>query len=757
MTRDAVDASARWTGMKEKGYSFGTFQGVFTPNILTIIGVVMYLRFSWVLGSVGLVATLAIVTLSSTITLLTGLSISALSTNMRVGAGGAYYMISRSLGIEVGAAVGIPLFLSQTIGTAFYIAGFAEAFTHSVPFAAGWDPRIVGLVALVLLTALATFSADLALKSQYFIMGAIVLSLVSFFCGGPPDLPSPEAAAAAGHADSPGFWLVLAVFFPAVTGILSGLSMSGDLKEPSKSLPLGTVSAVLVGWAIYMAVPIAMNHFVPDGGAILTSEETAPIVMQRCARIQWLVVLGVWCASLSSALGSILGAPRTLQTLAKDGAMPRFLARGLGAENNPVAAAVLAFAIACGFVWMGEINQIATILTIINLTVYALLNLSSGLEDFLGSPSWRPSFRVHFVFSFAGAVLCIGMMFMISPGAVFGAAAIVGLVWWWMTRRSLYKSWGDMRMGLLQMAVHRSLRALRSLSMSAHSWRPNLLVFVGALENRPRLVEFAAALSGRHDLATFATHVTADWTPSRIVELGESMRKQLKRRDIHAQVKVLSGPSLWKNLDELIRVYGYGQLEPNTILMGDCDNLEALAGTVGTAIASRKNVIVLRSDEGELFPSSSKRRIDVWWRGRSSNASFMLALAFLLSRAAKQKAGIRLCHLPGAGESAAESRKLLESFMASSRVDGEIVVPDMDGESPFSRIAEVSAEAQVALFGLRPPREGESAADYATYLGEVREATASLPQAVFVLGAETLDFKSIFSDGGSQSASRKDS
>ena len=161
---------------KGKGYGFGTFQGVFTPSILTIIGVVMYLRFGWVLGSVGLVPTLVIVTGSSLITFLTGLSISALATNMKMGGGGAYYMISRSFGVEVGAAVGLPLYLSQAISIAFYVVGFTEAFVHAVPAAAGWDPRFVSLATLGGMALMATLSASVALRSQYIVMAAIALS-----------------------------------------------------------------------------------------------------------------------------------------------------------------------------------------------------------------------------------------------------------------------------------------------------------------------------------------------------------------------------------------------------------------------------------------------------------------------------------------------------------------------------------------------------------------------------------------------------
>ena len=178
---------------EKKGYAFGTFKGVYTPSVLTIFGVIMYLRFGWVLGNVGLAGTLLIVTIATAITFFTGLSISAMATNMKVGGGGAYYIISRSLGLEAGAAIGLPLFFARAFGVAFYIAGFTEALlTLTNPFPM-LDPaitaKIISAGTLTLLTALAYFSADLALKVQFGIFAAIGASLVSFFMGN----PSPEA------------------------------------------------------------------------------------------------------------------------------------------------------------------------------------------------------------------------------------------------------------------------------------------------------------------------------------------------------------------------------------------------------------------------------------------------------------------------------------------------------------------------------------------------------------------------------------
>ncbi|MBN1558322.1 MAG: Na-K-Cl cotransporter, partial [Lentisphaerae bacterium] len=284
----------RGAGEGRQGYRFGTFKGVFTPSILTILGVVMYLRVGWVLGNVGLPATLLIVTMSSAITFLTGLAISALATNMKVGGGGAYFIISRSLGVEAGAAIGVPLFFAQALSVAFYTIGFSEAFTAVWPVLTIRQTATITLVVLALLT---TVSADIALRTQFVILALVAASLVSFFAGGAPTgIVPPEPALIPGKQ---GFWPVFAVFFPAVTGILAGVTMSGDLKNPARALPLGTLSAVVTGYAVYMAIPCFLAAVVTDSGVLLTHT----FIVRAVARWGLLIVAGVWAAALSSAVG----------------------------------------------------------------------------------------------------------------------------------------------------------------------------------------------------------------------------------------------------------------------------------------------------------------------------------------------------------------------------------------------------------------------------------------------------------------------
>lgn len=469
-----------------QGYQFGTFKGVFTPSILTILGVIMYLRFGWVIGNVGLIPTLIIVTISTSITFITALSVSALATNMKVRGGGAYYIISRSLGLEAGAAIGLPLYLAQALGISFYLVGFAESVVQFVPWL---SIKQIGFMTLLVMSAVALKSADLALKTQYFILVLIVLSLVSFFMGTgeniaplPPDTPVPSRES---------FWAVFAVFFPAVTGILSGLSMSGDLKKPERSIPWGTLAAVVLSYAIYMAIPIFFVQIVRDSDIFLTDA----LVMYRAARWGELILAGLWGAALSSAMGSLLGAPRTLQAVSRDGIFFRFAGRGFGENQEPRIAMGISFLIALAGIFAGDLNMIAPVLSMFFLTTYGLLNLSAGFGTLIGSPSWRPSFRIHWGVSFVGAFGCFAAMFMINAGATFIALFISMGVYMMVKKRRMKARWGDMKYGIIMLIVQLGLYKLAEKRPDEKSWRPNILVFSGSPKLRWYLIEIADALA----------------------------------------------------------------------------------------------------------------------------------------------------------------------------------------------------------------------------------------------------------------------
>jgi len=305
-------------------------EGVFTPSILTILGVIMYLRFGYVIGNVGLFGTLVIVTISTSITFLTALSIASIATDKKVKIGGAYYMISRALGVETGGAVGIPLYMAQALSVALYTIGFAESLTNVFP---ALNQTIVGIIVTILVGVLALTSARIAVRSQYFVMLAILISLVSLYFGDTIDgVEVDKWSNRIEDADS--FWVVFAVFFPAVTGIMAGVNMSGDLKNPSVAIPVGTFLAVGVGYVIYMIIPLVIAGRA-DAQALIDD----PLIMRKMSFWGDSILLGVWGATLSSAVGSMLGAPRVLQALARDRVMPKYL-RWLGktrGQHAPIA------------------------------------------------------------------------------------------------------------------------------------------------------------------------------------------------------------------------------------------------------------------------------------------------------------------------------------------------------------------------------------------------------------------------------------
>ena len=302
---------------------FGTFSGVFTPDLLCILGVIMYLRLGWVVGNTGLLGALAIIIMAKAVTICTGLSMSSITTNIKIGPGGAYSIISKSLGLEAGGSIGIPFYISQTLSVSLYIVGFTSGWAWAFP---SHPPILVSSVAWLLLLGISYTSAHFAIKIQYGIMGIIGLSLLSFYLT--PNKPNPEIAMIGNFADG-SFWASFAIFFPAVTGIMAGSNMSGELMNPRKSIPLGTLSSIGVAMIIYVSLAYVSARFIPMGE--LQTNFTA---MVDNALWPSLVLCGILAATFSSALASLVGAPRILSALAEQKTVPFYKFFSAKAANN---------------------------------------------------------------------------------------------------------------------------------------------------------------------------------------------------------------------------------------------------------------------------------------------------------------------------------------------------------------------------------------------------------------------------------------
>ena len=719
----------------------GTFGGVYTPSVLTILGVIMYLRFGWVVGNVGLVGALLIVTLSTGITLLTALSICAIATDRVVRGGGAYYMISRSLGIETGGAVGIPLYFAQAFSVALYTLGFAESLVKTFGYL---NQLYVGLIATILVAVLALASAQIAIRAQYFIMAAIVLSLLSLLFGHPVDSGTTQLWGGPENLTAEPFWGVFAVFFPAVTGIMAGVSMSGDLREPTRSIPIGTLAAVATGYVIYMGLPVVLALRAEPATLI-----NDPLVMQRMAVWGPAILLGVWGATLSSAIGSILGAPRVLQALARDGVLPqwmRVLGTGSGPEDEPRIGTAVTLGIATAVVCIGELNLIAPVLTMFFLTTYMVLNLSAGIEGLLQSPSFRPEFRVHWSLSLFGAIGCAIVMFLINAIATVTAAAIVCGIYFWLQRRELEATWGDVRRGIWMALLRIGIFQIGSSITDAKNWRPNILVLSGAPTKRWTLIELADALTHNRGFITISSVLpTGSRDAAQQAALETKLRDYVERRGIQALVRLIAADDLCDGTQRLVEVYGLGSLVPNTVLLGDSEESTyrpRYCQMISQIHQAGRNVVIFRENHDINF--GRKRKIDVWWRGMQGNGGLMLLLAYLLRSGFEWRNASIYLKLVVPHPAAAEAAKSnLDSWLQPLRlrVSSQVLIA---GDRTFKQILhESSQDTDFIFLGMASPSEDK---DFTAYYEELQELVKGLPSTLFVLANSTFSFGEVLEE-----------
>lgn len=718
---------------KTQSAKLGTFGGVYTPSLLTILGVIMYLRFGWVVGNVGLIGTLIIVTLATSITFLTSLSICAIATDQVVRAGGAYYMISRSLGIETGGAVGLPLYFAQAFSVALYTLGFAESITETFP---QLNQQVIAVVTTIAVAALALQSAQIAIRAQYFIMAAIALSLLSLLLGSSIEPTSIEPFGAS-PARSESFWVVFAVFFPAVTGIMAGVNLSGDLKDPSRSLPIGTLAAVGTGYLIYMVMPIILA-----GRADAATLIEDPLIMRRMALWGDAILLGVWGATLSSAIGSILGAPRVLQALARDGILPnqlRWMGKGSGSTDEPRLGTWFTLGIALAVVSLGSLNLIAPILTMFFLTTYLVLNLAAGIEGFLQSPSFRPSFKVHWGFSLLGAVGCLAVMFLINAIATIIAAFIVVGIYVWLERRELEATWGDVRRGLWMNLVRTGIYQINS-APDARNWRPHILVLSGAPTRRWYLIQMATAFTHNRGLVTVASVLpSGSRNPAQQGALEKTIRDYLERQGIQALVRVVTAPEPFEGAERLVELYGLGSLIPNTILLGDTEeptHRERYCQMITTFHQAQRNIVILRGIPSQPGDYPHKRKIDVWWGGLQENGGLMLILAYLLRSSLDwQNAEIRLKLVVPDSTAAEAAQNNLDNLVRSLRIGATPQVLVSNGRSFTEILRESSSTADLVFLGMATPNE-----QFSSYYVSLQERTTGLPPVAFVMAAQDVSF-----------------
>lgn len=712
---------------------FGTFGGVFTPCTLTILGVILYLRFGEVVGNAGVLHALGIVLVAKALTTLTAFSLSAIATNTRVKGGGAYFMISRSLGVAAGGAIGIIFFLAQAVSVSMYVIGFTEALLAIVP-GIPFSFTLVASMVLAVVTLSVWIGAEWTIRLQYGILALLAASLVSYALGAVPSWTGERFVSnlSEGYRDGGSVLTMFALFFPAVTGIMAGANMSGDLKDPSTAIPRGTISAIVVTAVVYVLTVLLMG-----GSADRSTLQSDNMVMMKQAAVPWLITGGIFAATLSSALGSMMGAPRILQAFARDRVFPRLkkLGRVSGKNREPRRAILVTWVIAQVAILAGSLNAIAPIITMFFMITYGAINIACFAEMHSNNPSFRPRFRlVHEGFPLVGAVGCVGVMLLLNPVWAVIAAVCMHILYVSIRRTEIETRWGDLTSGMAFERTRRALLQLEDERYHPKNWRPSILAFVGEPERRRYLAQLGMWLTDRGLLSlAHVLYDTSEERHQRVLEREKELRTMIRELGAAAFPAVVTAERFGDGASSLIQCHGIGGIRPNTVLLGwskDPAKLDEIGSTLRQLRGLRRSVLLARIEDEQHFERApSSGAIDVWWRGRD-HGPLMLLLAHLLRQNPSWKGRpLRLMRVVSSDAAIPEEEAKLQRLIDSARIPAkpEIVV----SKNARRAIRRESAESAMVFLGFYPPKKGEERET----MENLRRLVDGLPRVLFVNNA----------------------
>jgi amino acid transporter len=689
---------------------------VFLASISTILGAVMFLRFGYAVGNLGILGAILLVIIGHLVTIPTALAISEIATNRRVEGGGEYFIISRSFGATIGGAIGFSLFLSQAISVAFYMIAFAEAFTPLADWfnqSTGivFDTRFVSLPAtLGLIVLVLTRGADLGVKALYLVVAILAASLAMFFLGNPVEGFTPDNAGVFdGVAGGDSFMLVFAICFPAFTGMTAGVGLSGDLRNPRRSIPLGIMAATVTGMVVYVALILKLGTSAPP--ELLAQDQLA---MSRIAIWGPVIPIGLACATLSSAIGSIVVAPRTLQALGGDRIVPAdrvnsFLARGAGAANEPRNATLITSVIALVFVLLGSVDLVARIVSMFFMVTYGTLCAISFLEHFAARPSYRPSFRSKWWLSLGGAVACF--ILMLQMDLAFAILAILVMISLYQVIRRTRGEGADDLAAIFHGVMTQATRWMQiSLQKTpSEDWRPSVILITPRTFDRSAPMQFLEWLCHRFGFGTYLHFIKGKLEPATFEEslrAQDAMVAAASERKGAVYLHTMVSPSMASALAQSLQMPGISGMDNNTILFefsthdGPGVREEILAGCKMAGVPEMNRLVLRHSDH--FF--GNRRNIHVWltWHDHV-NANLMILLAYiLLGHPAWAGGEIRLFAAYPKDQSAERAAEL-HQMIAEGRLlisDKNLQVFSTDDRIDFSRLVEVkSAQADLVIRG----------------------------------------------------------
>ncbi|XP_033625955.1 solute carrier family 12 member 4-like isoform X2 [Asterias rubens] len=800
-----------------KGAQMGTLMGVYLPCLQNILGVILFIRLSWIVGTAGALESFFIVLISCCTTLLTAISMSAIATNGVVPAGGSYFMISRALGPEWGGAVGILFYLGTTFASAMYILGAIEilliyiapsislfgditALGASQSSAMLNNMRVYGTGILMVLSLLVFVGVKYVNKCAFLFLMCVLLTILSMYVGyftphelafcefdknialqfdsseenncsfysdgnvtalgemyctsnetdgckdyfeknevqwqnGIPGLgtgqllrnafneyrdsgdvlPRQEGINNQVVADiTTSFYVLLAIFFPSVTGIMAGSNRSGDLMDAQYSIPRGTIAAIITTSLIYLTSVLFFAGTIR--GEVLRDkygESVGGVLVAAAISFpsEWVVLIGAFLSTVGAGLQSLTGAPRLLQAIAKDNIIPFLAVFGRGSKTGePTWALLLTFCISEIGILIASLDMVAPIITMFFLMCYMFVNLACALQTLLKTPNWRPRFKwYHWSLSFLGMVMCLALMFISSWYYALAAIALAFFIYKVIEYHGAEKEWGDGLRGLSLTAARYSLMRLEERPPHTKNWRPQILVLCKLKEDLTpkyrRLLTFASQLKAGRGLSLVSSVIEADF----LTKFGEAQAAEQALRKMMAEEKVKGFPTVLiskdvsEGLHACVQMGGLGGLKHNTVVVGwpygwrqstEDKSWKVFLDTVRAVSASHNALLVPKNVYN--FPSNKDKfeggTIDVWWIVH--DGGMLVLLPFLLRQHKVWKnCKMRIFTVAQLEDNSMKMIKDLKTFLYHLRIEAEVEVVEM----PDGTIAAYTFERTIMM------------------------------------------------------------
>ncbi|MFC2097608.1 amino acid permease, partial [Bacteroidota bacterium] len=706
--------------MNQQKKGFGTAPVFFTA-IATILGAILFLRFGYAVGTLGFWGVIIIILIGHFVTIPTALALSEIATNQKVEGGGEYFIISRSFGLNIGATIGIALYFSQAISVAFYVIAFTEAFSpffewFSSKFGFELPRQVISLPAMAGLSFLILKKgADLGVKALYFIVGILFVSLIMFFIG-KTDFAGSENVnfLSDSFRNMDSFFIVFAIVFPAFTGMTAGVGLSGDLKKPSKSIPLGSILATVIGMIIYIF--ITWKFSVSASPEDLISDQ---MIMSKIAIGGAIIIpLGLAASTISSALGSIMVAPRTLQALGRDNSLPinsfnKFISKGKRKNNEPFNATLITVFIAFIFVAMGNVNAVAQIISMFFMITYGSLNLISFLYHYGADPSYRPSFRTKKIFSLIGFVLSIWLMFKMNT--VYTIAAIVLMIIIYLVISRTHKD----RQGLeaifqgVVFQISRKIHVFAQRSKkaaSANRWRPSAICVCSDSFDRANAFELLNWISHDYGFGTYVHLIKGYYSQQSHLDSERTLKELLKnteKKRNNVYIDTLISPSYTSAIAQIIQLPSISGLDNNMVIFeyqkDDPKNLDQIIDNYSLVKSGNFDICVLASSGNK---TRYENGIDIWIKNTDlENANLLILMGYIILGHPDWKRGrIKVYYLSEKDEIGKNKEHLIDLIN-----DGRIPISKNDIETIHINpgynikkiINEKSAESGLTLVGFR--------------------------------------------------------